>query len=439
MTRSTRFALLATTVALLPLQAAARETVTLWFWGASPEYREALETTLVQPFHDAQDTYDLVIEYKNDVDNDVRVSVMAGEGPDIVYTSGPSWVSPLAKAGKLADLSDYAEKYGWNDRIVAPSMQACTQQGGLYCMTPSLVSDGMFYNAKVLEENGWEVPKTGAELEEIMKAAQEKGMYASAVGNNGWQPINENYSSTFINQFVPPAELEKMLTGEASFDSPEMLAAMEELNRYYKAGYLGGDDYFSLNFDSSISALAEEKTPFFFAPSFAFQWAMSYFTGDKADDIGWAAFPQLSDAVAYPNYSVGAAFALSVNANSDVIDGAAEVLDMIMSKRFAADIATVWPGYWSIPLQDFPTNPEASGVVKAYFDAATAVSGAVADGRFGYKVQTFFPAKTTDVLVKDVEAMWLDKETPEEVVATTAKTFDRELKRGLVQQIPAQQ
>lgn len=87
MTRSTRFALLATTVALLPLQAAARETVTLWFWGASPEYREALETTLVQPFHDAQDTYDLVIEYKNDVDNDVRVSVMAGEGPDIVYTS----------------------------------------------------------------------------------------------------------------------------------------------------------------------------------------------------------------------------------------------------------------------------------------------------------------------------------------------------------------
>lgn len=83
-------------------------------------------------------------------------------------------------------------------------MQACTQQGGLYCMTPSLVSDGMFYNAKVLEENGWEVPKTGAELEEIMKAAQEKGMYASAVGNNGWQPINENYSSTFINQFVPP-------------------------------------------------------------------------------------------------------------------------------------------------------------------------------------------------------------------------------------------
>ncbi|WP_353475098.1 ABC transporter substrate-binding protein [Salipiger sp. H15] len=439
MTSPTRFALLASTVALLPLQAAARETVTLWFWGASPEYREALETTLVQPFHDAQDAYDLVIEYKNDVDNDVRVAVMAGEGPDIVYTSGPSWVSPLAKAGKLADLGAYAEKFGWADRIVAPSMQACTQQGGLYCMTPSLVSDGMFYNAKVLAENGWSVPKTGAELEEIMKAAQEKGMYAAAVGNNGWQPINENYSSTFINQFVPPAELEKMLTGEASFDSPGMLAAMEELNRYYKAGYLGGDDYFSLNFDSSISALSEEKTPFFFAPSFAFQWAMSYFTGDKADDIGWAAFPQLSDAVAYPNYSIGAAFALSVNANSKVQEGAAEVLDMIMSRRFATDIAKVWPGYWSIPLKYFPTDPEATGVVKAYFDAASAVSGAVAEGHFGYKVQTFFPAQTTDVLVKDVEAMWLDKETPAEVVAATAKTFEREQKRGLVQQIPAQQ
>lgn len=433
-----RLALVAGLALALPLPAQARETVTMWFWGASPEYRQALEDTLVKPFHDAQDQYDLKIEYKNDVDNDVRVAVMAGQGPDIVYTSGPSWVSPLARAHKVADLSEYAAKYGWADRLVAPAMEACTQQGGLYCMTPSLVSDGLFYNRKVLSENGWTVPKTGAELEAIMKAAQAKGLYGSVEGNNGWQPINEDYSSTFINQFVPPKKLAAMLTGTESFDAPEMKQAMTELDRYFKAGYLGGDDYFSLNFDSSIAALADGKAPFFFAPSFAFQWAKVYFSGDKADDIGFAPFPQLSDAVPYPNYSIGAAFALSINANSKVKDGAAAVLDMIMSKRFAADIAKVWPGYWAIPLKDFPTDPQATGVTRAYFDAEAAIAGAVESGAFGYKVQTFFPAQTTDVLVQDVEAMWLDKETPDAVVEKTAKTFEREFKRGLVQQIPAQ-
>jgi raffinose/stachyose/melibiose transport system substrate-binding protein len=416
--------------------ASAKEQITMWFWGASPAYQDVLHKALVEPFEANNPDYELVIDYKNSVDNDVRVSVMAGQGPDLVYTSGPAWVTPMAKAGKLEPLDAYAEKYGWNDRLLEPAISSCSTGGHLYCLPPSLLADGMFYNKKVLADNGWEVPRTGAEVEAIMKAAQEKGMMASATGNMGWQPVNENYSSIFINQYVGPENLYKMLTGEISMDDPEMLKAMQELDRWFKSGYLGGDQYFSLGFDVSLQMLSRGETPFFFAPDFAYQWAINHFTGDNVGNLGWTAFPQLNSDKPYPIYSIGSAFTYSINGASQHKDQAAEILDIMMSPEFVVTMAQVWPGYWAVPLKDFPTDPEATGVVAAFYDSAREVSKAVAEGNYGYKVQAFFPPGTTDVFIKDVENMWLDKETPEDVVKKAAKEFDKELKRGIVQIIP---
>ena len=65
--------------------------------------------------------------------------------------------------------------------------------------------------------------------------------------------------------------------------TPEMKAAIGESKRWFEAGYLGGKDYFSLNFDQSISLVHDKKSPFFFAPSIGFQWATNYFKGNEAD------------------------------------------------------------------------------------------------------------------------------------------------------------
>ena len=73
----------------------------MWFWGASPANRQALEDALVKPFNSRQSQYRLVVEYRTTVDNDVRIAAIANRGPDIIYTSGPVDVSPLARAGKL--------------------------------------------------------------------------------------------------------------------------------------------------------------------------------------------------------------------------------------------------------------------------------------------------------------------------------------------------
>jgi len=416
--------------------ASAREPITLWFWGAPPNLQEAFQKALIEPFNASQDQYELQMEYNNDVDNNVRVSVLAGEGPDLVYTSGPSYIAPLAKAGVLEPLDRYAEQYGWSDRLLKPVLDTCRQLGYLYCMPPSLISDGMFYNRTLLKEKGWSVPKTLKEVETIMKAAQAEGLYASVTGNKGWQPVNENYASIFINGIVGPQRFYEILSTGKGWESPEMVKAIEESARWFKAGYLGGSDYFSLNFDESISLVSQKRSPFFFAPSMGFQWATNYFTGDTAEDFAFAPIPQLSESVPYPVYDLGVAFTLSINANSKVKDGAAMVLDHIFSSEFAAEMAKVWPGYWGIPLKDFPTDPDATGLTKSFLEAMAAMTAAVDKGSFGFKIGTFFPPATSQVMFEDIESVWLDKMSVADMLKKAASTYAEEKAQGLVQDLP---
>ncbi|MET3901068.1 raffinose/stachyose/melibiose transport system substrate-binding protein [Devosia sp. UYZn731] len=415
---------------------AAKEPVTLWFWGAPPNLQDAFTKVLIEPFNASQDEYELQIEFLQDVDNDVRTAVLAGEGPDLVYTSGPSYIAPLAKAGAIEPLDAYATQYGWGDRLLKPVLDTCNQLGHLYCMPPSLISDGMFYNKALLAEKGWEVPKTMAEVEKVMDAAKADGLYASVTGNKGWQPVNENYASIFINNIVGPEKFYDILESGEGWDSPEMIKAIDESARWFKAGYLGGSDYFSLNFDESISLVSQKKSPFFFAPSIGFQWATNYFTGDTAGDFAFAPIPQMDASLPYPIYDLGVAFTLSINSKSKVKDGAAAVLDMIFTPEFAKNMADVWPGYWGIPLKEFPTNPEATGLTASFLTAMADMTAAVDKGTFGFKIGTFFPPATSQVMFEDIESVWLDKMTATDMLAKAATAYADEKAKGLTQVLP---
>ena len=69
----------------------------------------------MKPFEAADTGVDLSVDYRgNELDKQLRVAMLSGSGPDIVYTPGPSYVAPMAQSGQLLPLDDYAIKYGWN-------------------------------------------------------------------------------------------------------------------------------------------------------------------------------------------------------------------------------------------------------------------------------------------------------------------------------------
>jgi len=99
-------------------------------------------------------------------------------------------------------------------------------------------------------------------------------------------------------------------------------------------------------------------------------------------------------------------------------------------------MAKVWPGYWGIPLKQFPTDPNATGLTKNFLDAMSAMTAAVDKGTFGFKIGTFFPPATSQVMFEDIESVWLGKETSDDMLKKAATTYQQEMAQGLTQPLP---
>lgn len=441
---------------LLPVTAAGqreaeRETITMWFWGAAPEYRIALDQALVQPYNASQDRYQLVITYDNAVDNNIATALAADRGaPDVVYGSGPAFVSQYAQAGKLVDLTPYAEKFGWEDRILEPIYKAGQVDGKLYSLPGGTITMGIFYNRKVLDElraidsslpSG--PPRTFAEVEAFMDTALANGYYASVTGNKGWKPVNENYSTIFLNTVAGPENVYRALNQEMPWTDQVFADAVRKSAEWYQKGYLAGRmvggrlviDYPNLNFDESSQLLAAGRAPFFFGPSMAFQFMNPYFTGDKISDLGFVVFP-MDDAFDVQSYVLGTVNSFSVWAGSKHQDEAARIIDIMMTPEFTETLARVWPGYWALPLKTFKPNTAGySDLSKAFVQATSDMYEAVNQGNFGIHISTFFPPFTQEALI-DIDRVWLGDQSVTDYLNRVQREFNRDADRGSIPVIP---
>lgn len=418
--------------------AGSREQIEFWFWGVAPKQRQVLEEQLIEPYNESQDEFELVVTYNEKVDGNIQTALAANGGPDIVYGSGPAFVTPYARSGKLADMTPYAEKYGWKDNILEAVYAAGTVDGKLYAMANSINTIGIFYNKEVLDEIGAEIPTDISSLEDALEKADKAGLYPSVTGNKGWQPVNENYSSMFFTAIAGPENMYKVLTGESKWTDEPYLDAVQTSADWYQKGWLGGGQYLNLNFSESMQLLADGKSPFFFGPTLAFQFATDFFNEEagNVDALGFTAFPVITDGLPSPLYTISTTASLSINANSPNQDEAAHIIDLMMQPDFAQGMTEQWPGYWAVPLKDLElSGPNMEGLSAAYAEAIDDVIPAINDGRFGYFTGTFFPAKTREKLI-DIESVWLGEKTAEQLLQETESLFSNELEAGEVPPIP---
>ncbi len=430
-----------------------KEKITMWFWGASPEYRMALDEVLVQPYNSSQDKFELDILYDSAVDQNIATALAAdgGNAPDIIYGSGPAFVAQYAKAGKLVNLDPYAEKFGWEDRILEPVYEAGKVNGNLYSLPGGTITMGVFYNKKVLEDlrskdNSLPThdPKTLEEIEAFMDAALANGYYASVTGNKGWKPVNENYSTTFFNAIAGPNNIYSALMGELSWTDPSFEKAVEKSKEWYQKGYFSGKvqngklviDYQNLNFDESSQLLAAGKAAFFVGPSMAFQFMNPYFQGDKAENLGFTVFP-MDPSIPTQSYVLGTVNSFSIWAGSKYEEEAAKIIDIMMTADSAEVFADVWPGYWALPMKEF--NPDTTGfspLSKAFVAATQEMYSAVDKGYFGIHMSTFFPPLTQSTMI-DIDRVWLEDQSTVDFLKKVESEFHKDVANNSLPVIPA--
>lgn len=417
---------------------ASRQTLQFWFWGAPAQFQKVMKTELVDAFNASQSKYTLQVTFNNAVDKNVQVALSSNRGPDVVYGSGPAFSAAYAAQNKLADMTPYAKKYGWEDRIIPLMYQSGTSQGRLYSLPNSIEDIGVFYNTAVLSKLGVEIPTTYAELVAIMEKAQTAGLLASVTGNQGFKPVNQNYISLFLSQVAGGKAVYDALQGTIPWTDSSIVEAVDASAKFYKDGYLAGDQYQTLNFTTAMQLLSQNKSPFFFGPTLAFQFASDYFN-DKAGntaDLGYIPFPPINPDLPSPHLTLGTTASLSINKASKNKDGAAEVIDFMMSSDFAKKMNKSWPGYWAVPLKDFDLEPdEYSGLSKPFVSAIKQTIVGTNQGDFGLFVGTFFPPATAAAFT-DIDTVWLGKQSSTAFLENIDTIFKGEKAKGLVPPLP---
>lgn len=176
-------------------------------------------------------------------DTGLITQLQSSDIPDIYFQWAGFPVQRDTEAGYAMDLSG-ALADGWGDTFVESVWTdgAGTLVGGTPHLVPTSldVTNTIWYNTAMFEENGLSAPATWQEFVDLVKVLVEAGETPIIQGNNELWPFG-NWASHIAARVVPPAEYEAAFKQEGSFNTPGFLQALELIDELRVAGAFNRD------------------------------------------------------------------------------------------------------------------------------------------------------------------------------------------------------
>ena len=419
--------------------ARAQDTTKLTMWldtTGGAETADCIRANAIDPFNELGKGISVEATMLANNWDATRTALAGGGGPDIVGTPGPSFAMQLALAGQLADLTGYADKFGWNERFSQGSLNiGMGADGKLYSLPTEVETLVLYYNTNVFKEHGWEPPKTLDEFMALAKTVKEAGLIPLAGGNAEWRPTNEWFVGEFLNHYAGPQKVYDALTGKAQWTDPDFATAMEMLAQLQKDGdFMGGlDRYYTATDAERLSAFGDGKAAMNIEGSWFVSNAPLYFgeAAGNSNDWGWVPMPSKDGSAIY---DLGVGQTYSVNAKSANPEAAATFLDFYYSPATMARLLSecgLMPAPMSLEGQDLSkVDPRLSEIIAG-------LDKAYAENNYGYTTWTFWPPATETYLIENVEKVWSGDMSVADYLAGMQKQFDTDKAAGAVPPIPA--
>ncbi|BCB02638.1 ABC transporter substrate-binding protein [Bacillus sp. KH172YL63] len=154
--------------------------VTLAGWGGNPSEQKLLKQTLAdfeEKHPNIHVKHEVISEQYMDV---LKTRLIGGEGPDVFYLDALE-APALIDTGVVEPLDDYVAEDFDVDDFEKPMLEAFQVDGKTYGFPKDYSTLALFYNKKMFEEAGVEVPATWDELREVSKALTKDGVYGFGV------------------------------------------------------------------------------------------------------------------------------------------------------------------------------------------------------------------------------------------------------------------
>ena len=372
-------------------RAAGQEEVTLRVWDNwTRDVDSQVIETLNEEFQESHPgvTIERVAKSFDDLKATARLALSSAEGPDVAQINqGLSDMGAMVRANALLDLTPYAQRFGWFDKI-SPGVVARNSfspdgrlfgEGVLFGMPVTAEFVGVFYNREKLAALGGEVPVTFADLEALFQQFLDAGEIPIAFGNLEGTPAIHPYSE-IQNLYVDMAYLDNFVYGRnnVSFATPENERAAAKLQEWAQKGYFT-PDYSGIGYDDSWQAFKGGQG----ATMITGSWISGQLIADlPAEQFGFFLFPPETAGATKPSVA-GTSMAYSIRRDSANADLAAEYIDLMSSDRAAelwlqaqvvpirAEAAQTQPGTLFADLAASWTRLNETNMVGHYIDWAT--------------------------------------------------------------------
>lgn len=167
----------------------AEDSVTLKLFSNLPDRKNGqglVEQMIIDEYMEQNPNVTIEVEALDEEAYKTKFKAYSMEGmPDVVSIWGqPSFLDEVVAAGVLAELNadDYADY-----KFIEGSLDGFTYDGKLYGLPRNTDVACVYYNAKMFEDNGWEIPATYAEMIELAGTIKDAGITPMAMdGGDGW-------------------------------------------------------------------------------------------------------------------------------------------------------------------------------------------------------------------------------------------------------------
>jgi alpha-glucoside transport system substrate-binding protein len=198
-------------------------------------------------------------------EQDIVIALQAGTPPNIAIFPQPGLVTDLAARGALSPLDaeteqwvreNYAAGDSWADMATHPDESGEPQFYGIFYGKD--VKSLVWYAPEAFDEAGYEIPETLEELKALTEAIVEDGGTPWCIGlgagaGTGWPATD--WVEDMMLRTQPTEVYDAWVTNELPFDSPEVIAAIEEF------GWFSRNDAFVAGGANAVATIDFRDSP----------------------------------------------------------------------------------------------------------------------------------------------------------------------------------
>lgn len=394
--------------------AVAQDTIELRVWDqfTDPVESEAVDA-IYAGFTEQNPNIEIVREVfsTDQMRQTVNTAIASGTGPDVIfYDAGPGFAGVLAEAGLLSPLDAMAEQYGWRDRIASASLDATSLDGTLYGLPLQVDLIGTYYNQTLMDQEGFAVPQNFDELVSFCQQASEAGYVPLAFTNNpGWQ-AGHQFSMVTTNMIGPDALQALLRDNQGSWDSPEIVSAIEAYFVQLRDAGCFSPDVNALTNDDAAAMFQAGQALMYPTGS----WMVQNFNAETMPDmdVQFMSFPELNGGQgSYWVSGVGSAYYIS--SASEQQEAAGQFLDYL----FSPEVAQQWvqDAQFFIPMSVDTSGMDLNPLYQSVLDQLNAAANG--EIQFGQNIDVVAPPEFNDVMTNGFQAMLAGDRTAEEQAA----------------------